>query len=176
MQWSTIRRASAALALLLVSGASIAPAQNGPPSKDGGKPLVIAKQGYFFVGGKYHTFQGAQYVSGQAYVEYQIPQNQKHPYPIVMIEGFGLTVSEALWKATPVVGGRAGGIPLQLGPESPLLVDSTEECGDRVADLLEDPAARRRHGLAGRERVRREFLIPRLLRDELRLLRTLAVS
>jgi pimeloyl-ACP methyl ester carboxylesterase len=44
-----------------------------------------------FVGGTYHTFQGAQYVSGQAYVEYQIPQNLKHPYPIVMIEGFGLT-------------------------------------------------------------------------------------
>ena len=44
-------------------------------------------------------------------------------------EGFGLTVSEALWKGTPVVGGRAGGIPLQLGPDSPLLVDSVEECG-----------------------------------------------
>src|SRR6185312_11206213 len=57
----------------------------------GGKPLVIAKEGYMFVGGTYHTFQGAQYVSGQAYVEYQIPQNLKHPYPIVMIEGFGLT-------------------------------------------------------------------------------------
>jgi len=82
----------AALALLLVGGASIAPAQNGPPSnKDEGKPIVIAKEGYFFVGGTYHTFQGAEYVSGQAYVEYQIPQNQKHPYPIVMIEGFGLT-------------------------------------------------------------------------------------
>jgi trehalose synthase len=91
-------------------------------------------------------------------------------------EGFGLTVSEALWKGTPVVGGRAGGIPLQLGPDSPLLVDSVDECGDRIAELLEDPAARRRHGLAGRERVRREFLIPRLLRDELRLLRRLAVG
>ena len=91
MQWSTIRRVSAALALLLVGGASIAPAQAGPPSKDEGKPLVIAKEGYFFVGGTYHTFEGAQYVSGQAYVEFQIPQNQKHPYPIVMIEGFGLT-------------------------------------------------------------------------------------
>jgi trehalose synthase len=91
-------------------------------------------------------------------------------------EGFGLTVSEALWKRTPVVGGRAGGIPLQLGLDSPLLVDSVEECGDRIADLLEDPASRGRHGLAGRERVRRHFLILRLLRDELRLLSALAAS
>ena len=68
------------------------------------------------------------------------------------------------------------GIPLQLGPDSPLLVDSVDECGDRIAELLEDPAARRRHGLAGRERVRREFLIPRLLRDEPHLLRRFAVG
>ena len=91
-------------------------------------------------------------------------------------EGFGLTVSEALWKGTPVVGGRAGGIRSEARPRQPALVDSVDECGDRIAELLEDPAARRRHGLAGRERVRREFLIPRLLRDELHLLRRAAVG
>jgi trehalose synthase len=88
-------------------------------------------------------------------------------------EGFGLTVSEALWKGTPVVGGRAGGIPMQLGDDSELLVDSVEECGDRIAALLEDPALRAKHGREGRERVRRSFLLTRLLRDELRLLRAL---
>lgn len=84
-------------------------------------------------------------------------------------EGFGLTVSEALWKRTPVVGGRAGGIPMQLGEESPLLVDSVEECAERTVELLEDPSYREIMGNAGRERVRRNFLIVRLLRDELRL-------
>ena len=51
-------------------------------------PLVIAKQGYFFVGGQY-TDQpgGGQAMTGQAYVEYYIPTNRTHPYPIVMIEG-----------------------------------------------------------------------------------------
>jgi pimeloyl-ACP methyl ester carboxylesterase len=82
----------AALALLLSAGAGVAQAQDGSADRqDGSRPLVIAKQGYLYVGGRYHTFEGAQYVSGQAYVEYQIPQNLKHPYPIVMIEGFGLT-------------------------------------------------------------------------------------
>jgi pimeloyl-ACP methyl ester carboxylesterase len=93
MKRSTTRRAAwAMLALLLSGGASVALAQGGSPSKeDNSRPLVIAKQGYLFVGGRYHTFEGAQYISGQAYVEYQIPKNLKHPYPIVMIEGFGLT-------------------------------------------------------------------------------------
>ena len=89
MQRSTTQRTIwVTLALLLSAGASAALAQDGQSSK---QPLVIAKQGYFFVGGTYHTFAGSQYVSGQAYVEYQIPQNVKHPYPVVMIEGFGLT-------------------------------------------------------------------------------------
>jgi len=88
-------------------------------------------------------------------------------------EGFGLTVSEALWKGTPVVGGRAGGIPQQLGEGSELLVDGIKECGERLVELLHDPARRAEHGRQGRERVRRRFLLPRLLRDELRLLHSL---
>jgi len=83
------RTTLATLALLLSAGAGAALAQDGQSSKKG--PLVIAKQGYFYVGGTYQTVGTTQYVTGQAYVEYQIPQNVKHPYPIVMIEGFGLT-------------------------------------------------------------------------------------
>src|SRR5690349_14816184 len=50
-------------------------------------PLVIAKQGYFFVGGRIdRTIEGAPMV-GQMYVEYQIPQERKHPFPVVMIHG-----------------------------------------------------------------------------------------
>jgi trehalose synthase len=85
-------------------------------------------------------------------------------------EGFGLVVSEALWKGTPVVAGRAGGIPLQL-PEDVggHLVESVEECAARVVALLEDPEECSRLGTSGREHVRERFLLPRLLADELRL-------
>ena len=111
MHWSITRRAFQATLALLLGAAPAALAQGGPPSKDKdtGKPLVIAKQGYLFVGGEYHTFQGQQYVSGQAYVEYQIPQNQKHPYPIVMIEGFGLTGTN--FTGTPEGVGLSGRFP-----------------------------------------------------------------
>ena len=54
-------------------------------------PLVIARQGYFFAGGRIdRAIEGSPMV-GQMYVEYQIPQEQKHPYPVVMIHGGGQT-------------------------------------------------------------------------------------
>lgn len=85
-------------------------------------------------------------------------------------EGFGLVVSEALWKGTPVVAGRAGGIPLQLEDgRSGYLVDSVEECADRVGDLLAHPDRRHEFGANGQARVRERFLLPRLIADELRL-------
>jgi trehalose synthase len=89
-------------------------------------------------------------------------------------EGFGLGVSEAMWKATPVVANRAGGIPLQMeGDVGGFLVDSTEECAQRVLHLLRDRDEARRRGQAGRERVRQRFLITRLLADEMQLLESL---
>lgn len=85
-------------------------------------------------------------------------------------EGFGLVVTEAVWKGTPVVAGRAGGIPLQLADRvGGYLVDSVEACAERVLELLRSPTAGRRLALAGRELVRRRFLLPRLINDELRL-------
>ena len=55
-------------------------------------------------------------------------------------EGFGLVVSEALWKGTPVVAGRAGGIPLQMADGTAgLLVDSVAECASAITDLLQHP-------------------------------------
>ena len=54
-----------------------------------GQPLSIAKQGYFFVGGAYHDASDGTYMSGQMYVEYEIPQNRTHPYPLVMFSGGG---------------------------------------------------------------------------------------
>lgn len=81
-------------------------------------------------------------------------------------EGFGLVVSEALWKGTPVVAGRAGGIPLQMADGTGgVLVDSVAECGAEIVRLLEDPDAARALGASGRDRVRHRFLLPRLLLD-----------
>jgi trehalose synthase len=83
-------------------------------------------------------------------------------------EGFGLVVSEALWKGTPVVGGRAGGIPLQMSDgDGGYLVDGVEECANAIGMLLDDPARAAELGERGRERVREHFLLPRLLLNEL---------
>lgn len=85
-------------------------------------------------------------------------------------EGFGLVVSESLWKGTPVVAGRAGGIPLQLQDgRGGYLVDSIEECAARTLELLADPQLRRDLGASGRELVGQRFLLTRLIADELRL-------
>ncbi len=85
-------------------------------------------------------------------------------------EGFGLTVSEALWKARPFIGGNVGGIPLQVEDgETGYLVGSAQECADRSIAILGDPDLGKRLGRAGKEHVRRHFLTPRLLRDWLRI-------
>ncbi len=81
-------------------------------------------------------------------------------------EGFGLTVSEALWKARPFIGGDVGGIPLQVEDgETGYLVSSAEECADRALQILRDPDLGKQLGRAGKEHVRKHFLTPRLLRD-----------
>ena len=91
-------------------------------------------------------------------------------------EGFGLVVSETMWKGTPVVANRSGGIPVQMGDGvGGFLVDNTEQCAERTLHLLRHPQEGRTLGLAGRERVRRHFLITRLLADELRLVASLAL-
>ncbi len=89
-------------------------------------------------------------------------------------EGFGLTVSEAIWKARPFIGGNVGGIPLQVEDGvSGFLVSSVEETAQRTIEILADPTLGRRLGRAGKEHVRRHFLMPRLLRDWLRIFATL---
>lgn len=83
-------------------------------------------------------------------------------------EGFGLVVSEALWKGRPVVAGNVGGIPLQiLYGRTGYLVNTTQECANRVQYLLRNPQSADRMGAVGREHVRDNFLITRYLRDYL---------
>ena len=92
-------------------------------------------------------------------------------------EGFGLTATEALWKGTPVIAGNVGGLRLQVSDGTGgYLVDSVEECTERVSFLINNDAERMALGASGRERVRTNFLLPRLLRDEMRLLHQLLNS
>ena len=89
-------------------------------------------------------------------------------------EGFGLTVSEALLKSTPVVGGRVGGIPLQMRNElDQLLVSSVEECAEKMVMLLQDQDLARELAAKGKNGVQRDYLVTRLVRDELRLIKKL---
>ncbi len=86
-------------------------------------------------------------------------------------EGFGLTVSEALWKETPVIGGNVGGIPTQIRDgETGFLVNNVEECAEKIEYLVQNKDAAKQMGRKGKEDVREKFLLPRLLRDELRLI------
>jgi trehalose synthase len=85
-------------------------------------------------------------------------------------EGFGLTVSEALWKARPFIGGDVGGIPLQVQDGTTgYLVSSPEQCAERSLQILREPELGKQLGRAGKEHVRQHFLTPRLLRDWLRI-------
>ena len=70
-------------------------------------------------------------------------------------EGFGLTVSEALWKGRPFIGGNVGGIPLQVQDgETGFLVSSPEECADRSLRILREPDLGKQLGRTGKEHVR----------------------
>src|SRR5512133_2702148 len=89
-------------------------------------------------------------------------------------EGFGLTVTEALWKTRPTVAGRVGGIVAQIQDgETGWLVDSATECANACIQILRDPQEARQRALRGKEFVRRHFLTPRLLRDWLVLMNQL---
>lgn len=88
-------------------------------------------------------------------------------------EGFGLTVTEAMWKKTPVVASRVGGIPLQITDgEDGFLVGPKDLDGfaDRVLELLKHPSLSAEIGEKAQEKVRGKFLITRLLLDYLDML------
>jgi trehalose synthase len=83
-------------------------------------------------------------------------------------EGFGLTVAEAMWKGTPVIGGNVGGIPCQIEDGvNGFLVSSIEEAADRIVRVVSDERLRRRLGDAARETVRERFLMTRYLEQYL---------
>ena len=87
-------------------------------------------------------------------------------------EGFGLTVTEAMWKGQPVIGGNVGGIKMQIEDGvSGFLVNDPQDCGEKIVRLVQDEHLRRKMGKAARERVRQKFLLPRLALDYLNAVR-----
>lgn len=85
-------------------------------------------------------------------------------------EGFGLVVSEALWKRAAIVAGNVGGIPLQIKDGiNGLLAKNTVEFAEKVSYLLEHKRERQEIGNRGHEFIRDNFLVPRLVREEIEL-------
>lgn len=92
-------------------------------------------------------------------------------------EGFGLTITEALWKGKPVVAGAVGGIPLQIAHKySGILTHSIDGTAYWLKQLLQEPSFSKRLGENGREQVRQNFLLTRHLRDYLLLFLSLEHS
>jgi trehalose synthase len=83
-------------------------------------------------------------------------------------EGFGLTVTEALWKSKPVIASGMGGIPLQITHNySGILTQSVEGTAYWIRQLLQEPPYAKRLGENGRQQVHDNFLLTRHLRDYL---------
>lgn len=86
-------------------------------------------------------------------------------------EGFGLTVAEAMWKGTPVIGGNVGGIRHQIDDGiNGFLVNSPEEAAEKIVFMLRNRELRAEMGANAREKVRKNFLMTRLLEQYLELL------
>lgn len=89
-------------------------------------------------------------------------------------EGFGLTVTEALWKGKPVIGGNTGGIRLQIvHGQTGFLVNTPEGAAYRIRYLLQHPHIGAEMGVNGKEYVREKFLIPRHLSQYFTLIHSL---
>jgi len=83
-------------------------------------------------------------------------------------EGFGLTVAEAMWKGTPVIGGDVGGIRYQIKDgENGFLVSTIEQAAERIVQLVKNESLRKKMGVAARESVKQNYLLTRLLEQYL---------
>src|SRR5438128_1326682 len=83
-------------------------------------------------------------------------------------ERLGLTVDEAMWKSTPVIGGNVGGIRYQIEDGvNGFLVSSVEEAAERIVGIMEDRNLREEMGKRARETVREKFLLPRYVEQYL---------
>lgn len=89
-------------------------------------------------------------------------------------EGFGLVVAEAMWKEKPVIGGNVGGIKFQIkNGKNGFLISTPKEMASRIVQLVENPGLGKKIGQEAKETIREKFLMPRLLRDYLKLFKQL---
>lgn len=146
-------------------------------AKDDPEALIIAAEVEAYAGGDpdIHLFTDASRVG-----DLEVNAFQSGSDVIVqksIREGFGLTVAEAMWKGTPVIGGNCGGIRLQIAEaHNGFLVCDADSCCCRIVELLQNPELAASLGKAGRESVRRNYLLPRLLSDYLSLLGKVAAT
>lgn len=85
-------------------------------------------------------------------------------------EGFGLTVTEAMWKGKAVIGGKTEGISLQIkNGKNGIIVSSPEETAKAIIRLCKNPGARKRLGTAAKKTVQNKFLLSRLILDHLKM-------
>ncbi len=157
--WELARRQIPELQLALV----------GDSSSDDPEGAVILEQVFQAAQGKEGLFVIASKADDRG-----VRAFQTHSDVIIqksLREGFGLTVTEALWAKTPVIGTDVGGIPLQIQDgKSGYLVSGVDEAAERIVDLLRDPQKARDMGEYGHTYVGQHFLLPRLIRDELQFL------
>jgi len=89
-------------------------------------------------------------------------------------EGFGLSCAEAMWKEKPVIAGNVGGLKLQIKDGvNGFLVNSPKEAAQRIIQLIKNPKLSQKMGKEAKKTVREKTLTPRLLRDHLRLYKSL---
>lgn len=89
-------------------------------------------------------------------------------------EGFGLTVTEAMWKGKAVIGGNAGGIKTQIkDKENGFIVNNPQQAAEQIIKLVKDPGLRQAIGEKAHLTVKNNFLMPRLLKDYLKLFKDL---
>lgn len=92
-------------------------------------------------------------------------------------EGFGLTVTEAMWKGTPVIGGRVGGIKHQIEDGvNGFLVENTAQAAERIVQVLKDGKLREQMSRRAKESVTKRFLMTRLMEEWLDLIESFEVS
>ncbi|MFH1841501.1 MAG: glycosyltransferase, partial [Candidatus Nealsonbacteria bacterium] len=85
-------------------------------------------------------------------------------------EGFGIVVTEAMWKSKPVIGGKRTGIRLQIkNGKNGFLISSAEEISDLIIKLMEDKNLRKKIGASAHKTIKEKFLMPRLILDFLKI-------
>ncbi len=92
-------------------------------------------------------------------------------------EGFGLTVAEAMWKGKPVIGGNTAGIKLQIkNGKNGFIVSTAQETAEKTIELIKNPELAKKMGNQAHLTCKRNFLLPRLLKDYLKLFQNLISS